>query len=72
MRYIFWNIRGCGHAGRRTQLREYMSKERIDFVALQDGADRGAPVQEVGALVALLDATDRHAPVQEVGTLVAL
>ena len=36
MRYIFWNIRGCGHGGRRTQLREYMSKEHIDFVALQE------------------------------------
>ena len=36
MRYFFWNIRGCGHGGRRTQLREYMSKEHIDFVALQE------------------------------------
>lgn len=36
MRYMFWNIRGCGHGGRRTQLKEYMAKERIDVVALQE------------------------------------
>ena len=36
MRYIFWNIRDCGHVGRRTQLREYMAKEPIDVVALQE------------------------------------
>ena len=36
MRYIFWNIRGCGHSGRRTQLREYIAHERIDVVALQE------------------------------------
>ena len=36
MRYIFWNIRGCGHSGRRTQLRKYIARERIDVVALQE------------------------------------
>ena len=36
MRYMFWNIRGCGHGGRRTQLKEYMAKEHIDVVALQE------------------------------------
>ena len=36
MRFLFWNIRGCGHVGRRTQLREYMAKERIDIVSLQE------------------------------------
>mgnify|MGYP006267345135 CR=1 FL=1 len=36
MRYLFWNIRGCGHVGRRTQLKEYIAKERIDVVALQE------------------------------------
>ena len=36
MRYIFWNIRGCGHSGRRTQLREYIAREHIDVVALQE------------------------------------
>lgn len=36
MRYMFWNIRGCGHAGRRTQLKEYMAREHIDVVALQE------------------------------------
>lgn len=36
MRFLFWNIRGCGHVRRRTQLREYMAKDRIDIVALQE------------------------------------
>ena len=36
MRYLFWNIRGCGHRGRRTQLKEYIARERIDVVALQE------------------------------------
>ena len=29
-------VGGCGHGGRRPQLREYIAKERIDFVALQE------------------------------------
>lgn len=33
---LFWNIRGFGHAGRRTQLKEYMRKEDIDIVGLQE------------------------------------
>ena len=36
MLYMFWNICGCGHGRRRTQLKEYMAKERIDVVALQE------------------------------------
>ena len=33
---MFWNIRGWGHGGRHTQLKEYMAKEQIDVVALQE------------------------------------
>lgn len=36
MRAIFWNIRGFGHTGRRTLLKKYLHKERIDCVALQE------------------------------------
>ncbi|XP_020182938.1 uncharacterized protein [Aegilops tauschii subsp. strangulata] len=36
MRAIFWNVRGFGHVGRRTQLKEYMRKEGIDIVGLQE------------------------------------
>ena len=36
MRYLFWNIRGCEHSGRRTQLKEYIARERIDIIALQE------------------------------------
>ena len=36
MRFIFWNIRGFGHAGRRTQLKEFIREEGIDVVGLQE------------------------------------
>ena len=36
MRALLWNIRGFGHAGRRTQLKEYIRKEAIDIVGLQE------------------------------------
>lgn len=36
MRYILWNLRGFGHAGRRLLLKEYILKDIIDVVALQE------------------------------------
>uniref|UniRef100_A0A453CMW0 Endonuclease/exonuclease/phosphatase domain-containing protein n=1 Tax=Aegilops tauschii subsp. strangulata TaxID=200361 RepID=A0A453CMW0_AEGTS len=36
MRALLWNIRGFGHAGRRTQLKDYIRKEAIDIVGLQE------------------------------------
>ena len=36
MRALFWNIRGFGHLGRRTLLKEYMRKEDVDIVGLQE------------------------------------
>ena len=36
MRALFWNIRGFGHMGRRTLLEEYMRKEDVDIVGLQE------------------------------------
>ena len=36
MQVLFWNIRGFGHVGRRTLLKEYMRKEDMDIVGLQE------------------------------------
>ena len=36
MCFIFWNIRGFGHAGRRTQLKEFIRNEEIDVIGLQE------------------------------------
>ena len=36
MRADIWNIGGYGARGRRTQIREFASRERLDFVALQE------------------------------------
>jgi exonuclease III len=36
MRCLFWNIRGFGRRGRRTLLKEFLRKHRIDIVCLQE------------------------------------
>jgi exonuclease III len=36
MRCLFWNIRGFGRRGRRTLLKEFLRKRRIDDVCLQE------------------------------------
>ena len=36
MRAGFYNIRGFGRPGRRTQIRELITRERLDFVGLQE------------------------------------
>ena len=36
MRYLFWNIYGFGHVGRKTQLKVYMRNESVYVVALQE------------------------------------
>ena len=36
MRAGIWNIRGYGAPGRCTQIREFASRERLDFVVLQE------------------------------------
>jgi exonuclease III len=36
MRAMFWNIRGFGVRGRRTMLKDYLRKHRIDIVCLQE------------------------------------
>jgi hypothetical protein len=32
----FYNIRGFGRPGRRTQIKEFISREKLDFVGLQE------------------------------------
>ncbi|XP_071674451.1 uncharacterized protein [Lolium perenne] len=36
MRAGFYNIRGFGRPGRRTQIKDFISRERLDFVGLQE------------------------------------
>jgi hypothetical protein len=36
MRAGFYNIRGYGRPGRRTQIKEFMTREHLDFVGLQE------------------------------------
>ena len=36
MRIFIWNVRGLGKPARRGQLRDYILKERIDIVGLQE------------------------------------
>ena len=36
MKILFWNIRGFGARGRRNQLRDLLSVERIDILCLQE------------------------------------
>jgi hypothetical protein len=34
MRMLFWNIRGFGRPAGRRQIKEYISEEKLDAVAL--------------------------------------
>ena len=36
MRIFIWNVRGLGKPARRGQLRDYILKERIDIIGLQE------------------------------------
>ena len=36
MRAGFYNIRGFGRPGRCTQIKDFISRERLDFVGLQE------------------------------------
>jgi hypothetical protein len=36
MRALFYNLRGFGGQGRRTQLRDYMQRDRVDILGLQE------------------------------------
>jgi hypothetical protein len=36
MKIIFWNIRGFGAPGRKTQLKELRQQHRVDMICLQE------------------------------------
>lgn len=36
MRVLFWIIRGFGSAARKGQIKDYIIKERIDIIGLQE------------------------------------
>jgi len=36
MRLLMWIVRGLGKSARRRQIREYILRERIDIVGLQE------------------------------------
>ena len=62
MRALFWNIRGFGHVGRRTQLKEYMRKEDIDIVGLQETIKANFRFHELLAIDPLERFEWQHAP----------
>jgi hypothetical protein len=50
MRALGWNLRGFGWLGRRTQLRNYMKKEKIDIICLQGTLKQVFSDQELQSL----------------------
>jgi exonuclease III len=50
MRAMFWNIRGFGVRGRRTMLKDYLRKHRIDIVCLQETIKQDFTDQELRSL----------------------
>ena len=62
MRALFWNIRGYGHAGRHTQLRDYIRKEGIDIVGLQETIKSDFRHQDVLAIDPLERFSWHHSP----------
>jgi exonuclease III len=51
MRIVGWNMRGFGKSGRRTQLKEYIQKEKIDAIFLQETMRQDFTDQELMNLV---------------------
>jgi exonuclease III len=50
MRIMGWNIRGFGRRGRRTQLRDYLRKESIDVICLQETIKQSFTDQELKSI----------------------
>jgi hypothetical protein len=51
MRAAGWNMRGFGRSGRRTQLRDFISKEQLDLIILQETMRQDFTDQELRSLV---------------------
>jgi exonuclease III len=50
MRVMGWNIRGFGRRGRRSQLKDYMRKENIDVICLQETIKQSFTNQELKSI----------------------
>jgi exonuclease III len=51
MKALGWNFRGFGRSGRKTQLKDYIKKERIDIIFLQETMRHDFTDQELRNLV---------------------
>jgi exonuclease III len=51
MRAAGWNMRGFGRSGRRTQLQDFIKKERLDIIFLQETMRQEFTDQELRSLV---------------------
>jgi exonuclease III len=51
MKALGWNFRGFGRSGRKTQLKEYIKKEKIDIIFLQETMRQDFTDQELRNLV---------------------
>jgi exonuclease III len=51
MRIVGWNIRGFGHSGRRTQIKDLVRKECVDILFLQEMIRQDFTDQELRLLV---------------------
>ena len=51
MRMLIWNLRGFGGRGRRSQLKDYLRRLKIDIVFLQETIRDSFSIQELDGLV---------------------
>jgi hypothetical protein len=51
MKVLFWNVRCLGGKNRRGQLKELISKHRVDILNIQDTMKRGFTFNELSRLV---------------------
>jgi hypothetical protein len=51
MRVAGWNMRGFGRSGRRTQLYDFIKKERLDIIFPQETMRQDFTDQELRSLV---------------------
>jgi hypothetical protein len=50
MKALIYNIRGFGQVGRRTQLRDYVRRERLDLIGLQETIKQDFSMAELRSL----------------------
>ena len=50
MRAMGWNSRGFARRGRQTQIRDYIRKERLDIILLQETMKQDFSDQELNSL----------------------